>query len=117
LLPRCDPEEKYGRDAEIRTRDPLTPSQVRYQAALHPVCQRATTRERLILSPLALVYGSKFERAEAPRRCYRFLAPAVFLVTFADLATGLATLRAGEVGLPTASRVATAAAARSAVST
>src|SRR5579862_7555998 len=25
-----------GRDAEIRTRDPLTPSQVRYQAALHP---------------------------------------------------------------------------------
>ena len=26
-----------GRDAEIRTRDPLTPSQVRYQAALHPV--------------------------------------------------------------------------------
>jgi len=29
-------EEEDGRDAEIRTRDPLTPSQVRYQAALHP---------------------------------------------------------------------------------
>ena len=29
-------EEENGRDAEIRTRDPLTPSQVRYQAALHP---------------------------------------------------------------------------------
>ena len=28
--------KKSGRDAEIRTRDPLTPSQVRYQAALHP---------------------------------------------------------------------------------
>ena len=27
---------RNGRDAEIRTRDPLTPSQVRYQAALHP---------------------------------------------------------------------------------
>ena len=27
----------FGRDAGIRTRDPLTPSQVRYQAALHPV--------------------------------------------------------------------------------
>ena len=31
----------FGRDAEIRTRDPLTPSQVRYQAALHP--DRRTT--------------------------------------------------------------------------
>ena len=29
-------KKKDGRDAEIRTRDPLTPSQVRYQAALHP---------------------------------------------------------------------------------
>src|SRR5688572_22493631 len=29
--------KKSGRDAGIRTRDPLTPSQVRYQAALHPV--------------------------------------------------------------------------------
>ena len=28
-----------GRDAGIRTRDPLTPSQVRYQAALHPVSE------------------------------------------------------------------------------
>jgi hypothetical protein len=28
---------EIGRDAGIRTRDPLTPSQVRYQAALHPV--------------------------------------------------------------------------------
>ena len=27
-----------GRDDRIRTRDPLTPSQVRYQAALHPEC-------------------------------------------------------------------------------
>src|SRR6185503_3719140 len=29
--------EKSGRDGGIRTHDPLTPSQVRYQAALHPV--------------------------------------------------------------------------------
>lgn len=28
---------KIGRDGGIRTHDPLTPSQVRYQAALHPV--------------------------------------------------------------------------------
>jgi hypothetical protein len=28
---------KIGRDDWIRTSDPLTPSQVRYQAALHPV--------------------------------------------------------------------------------
>ena len=27
---------KIGRDGGIRTHDPLTPSQVRYQAALHP---------------------------------------------------------------------------------
>ena len=26
----------FGRDGGIRTHDPLTPSQVRYQAALHP---------------------------------------------------------------------------------
>ena len=28
---------RNGRDGGIRTHDPLTPSQVRYQAALHPV--------------------------------------------------------------------------------
>ena len=33
-----------GRDAGIRTRDPLTPSQVRYQAALHPVLGAELTR-------------------------------------------------------------------------
>ena len=27
---------RFGRDGGIRTHDPLTPSQVRYQAALHP---------------------------------------------------------------------------------
>ena len=32
-LPRC---EEVGRDDWIRTSDPLTPSQVRYQAAPHP---------------------------------------------------------------------------------
>ena len=30
-------KEQIGRDGGIRTHDPLTPSQVRYQAALHPV--------------------------------------------------------------------------------
>ena len=29
-------EGEFGRDGGIRTHDPLTPSQVRYQAALHP---------------------------------------------------------------------------------
>ncbi len=33
----CTPNRTIGRDGGIRTRDPLTPSQVRYQAALHPV--------------------------------------------------------------------------------
>src|SRR5471030_2064580 len=36
-----------GRDAAIRTRDPLTPSQVRYQAALHPDPTRVTARPEL----------------------------------------------------------------------
>jgi hypothetical protein len=35
---------KSGRDDWIRTSDPLTPSQVRYQAALHPVRLRSTRR-------------------------------------------------------------------------
>src|SRR5687768_17887823 len=36
LLPLCYPRLKIGRDDWIRTSDPLTPSQVRYQAALQP---------------------------------------------------------------------------------
>ena len=36
LQSRCKPESKNGRDDWIRTSDPLTPSQVRYQAAPHP---------------------------------------------------------------------------------
>src|SRR5688572_32675055 len=50
--------EESGRDAEIRTRDPLTPSQVRYQAALHPV--RPTNSAQCVVlnaaceTPLAL---------------------------------------------------------------
>ena len=34
----CGPlrADLIGRDGGIRTHDPLTPSQVRYQAALHP---------------------------------------------------------------------------------
>ena len=38
-----DPHQ-IGRDDWIRTSDPLTPSQVRYQAALHPVRVRSTRR-------------------------------------------------------------------------
>ena len=37
---------KSGRDGGIRTHGPLTPSQVRYQAALHPV--QAPARRRLL---------------------------------------------------------------------
>jgi hypothetical protein len=36
VLPICYPGGRSGRDDRIRTCDPLTPSQVRYQAALHP---------------------------------------------------------------------------------
>src|SRR5688572_2171010 len=43
--------EKIGRDDRIRTCDPLTPSQVRYQAALHP--ERRTTCARVLLSARA----------------------------------------------------------------
>jgi hypothetical protein len=38
---------KIGRDGEIRTRDPLNPIQVRYQAALHPDRRRAA-RTRIV---------------------------------------------------------------------
>ena len=41
-------KEKIGRDDWIRTSDPLTPSQVRYQAALHPD-PRARLEARLAL--------------------------------------------------------------------
>ena len=43
--------EKNGRDVEIRTRDPLHPMQVRYQAALRPdlkIDKRTLTRGQLI---------------------------------------------------------------------
>src|SRR5688572_1237894 len=39
LLPRCYPLKKNGRDDWIRTSDPLTPSQVRSQAAPHSDAQ------------------------------------------------------------------------------
>ena len=35
-LVETDPLIRYGRGGGIRTRDPLHPMQVRYQAALHP---------------------------------------------------------------------------------
>ena len=43
LCPKNGPE-KIGRDDWIRTSDPLTPSQVRYQAAPHPDSIRALDR-------------------------------------------------------------------------
>ena len=36
---------KIGRDGGIRTHDPLTPSQVRYQAALHPDVKSVSGKE------------------------------------------------------------------------
>jgi hypothetical protein len=51
-----------GRDDWIRTSDPLTPSQVRYQAAPHPEIQTLGCAERLYLG-----------RAEAPKA--DFLSP------------------------------------------
>jgi hypothetical protein len=36
MLPWTSETLEFGRDGGIRTHDPLTPSQVRYQAALHP---------------------------------------------------------------------------------
>ena len=44
--------EKNGRDGEIRTRDPLHPMQVRYQAALRPdlkIDGRTLTRGQLMM--------------------------------------------------------------------
>ena len=46
LQGRCNLEGKTGRDGEIRTRDPLNPIQVRYQAALRPVPLAGGTRGR-----------------------------------------------------------------------
>ena len=37
--------EGIGRDGGIRTHDPLTPSQVRYQAALHPDMKSMSGKE------------------------------------------------------------------------
>jgi hypothetical protein len=54
---------KCGRDGGIRTHDPLTPSQVRYQAALHP--------------DVSYVAGRTQERSERPERSNDPNAPNV----------------------------------------
>jgi hypothetical protein len=56
---------KIGRDDWIRTSDPLTPSQVRYQAAPHPDAD-----EKSILA-------HAFQRARTASRC-RICAPYAF---------------------------------------
>src|SRR5262245_30354690 len=65
---------EVGRDDGIRTHDPLTPSQVRYQAALHPdpasdelSSDRAGPAERSIL--LLNVYVGMLPRASSVRFC------------------------------------------------
>ena len=67
---------KIGRDDWIRTSDPLTPSQVRYQAALHPdssarpyasVCDRRRGRLRFFFAPWGPARPSARTRPAPPR--------------------------------------------------
>ena len=53
---------KIGRDGGIRTHDPLTPSQVRYRAALHSVTTNAFILKGVEVQVLKSVKGTKCTR-------------------------------------------------------
>jgi hypothetical protein len=69
---------KVGRDAEIRTRDPLTPSQVRYQAALHP----EVTTELIAIFNRAIVHSIINDPSTNHQCRFFFLAAAFTGLTF-----------------------------------
>lgn len=49
MIAITNPLDLSGRDGGIRTRDPLHPMQVRYQAALRPERERNYSRKILVL--------------------------------------------------------------------
>src|SRR5690554_5580110 len=59
--------EKIGRDDWIRTSDPLTPSQVRYQAAPHPDKTFFTDDVGDVVRPYANMTSYRFRLADAER--------------------------------------------------
>ena len=58
-----------GRDDWIRTSDPLTPSQVRYQAALHPEHPRAASFSLQVSSPEGTTQQERYLTAFSAGRC------------------------------------------------
>ena len=74
--------KKIGRDDWIRTSDPLTPSQVRYQAAPHPETNPKPRRQapvRLRFVPAPRFADDAFPRAATGPAFDRALrAPAAF---------------------------------------
>jgi hypothetical protein len=63
---------KIGRDGRIRTGGPLTPSQVRYQAALHPdVIDRYRRRAREARRAAGLAFAAGFFRLGVTSRVPR----------------------------------------------
>ena len=63
---------KIGRDDRIRTCDPLTPSQVRYQAALHPDAIQCWPTEAADAAKVG------YARRRLGDACFRVVAVAVF---------------------------------------
>ena len=128
--------EKIGRDDRIRTCDPLTPSQVRYQAALHPDAILLLSDPRLLrfarwgrllpcrsrgcLSCRATLDGlaSRCGRAALRHAAFRRLAPPCMTVSrspgFPTAATGAREARRGTTAIrdrtsaPSASRTSAA---------
>ena len=82
----------FGRDGGIRTHDPLTPSQVRYQAALHPDVESDSTLNR---------FGSYAERLRRARAVARDALPRAGGF---DLETGDGVRLAAARGGPNRSR-------------
>src|SRR5690606_17520865 len=83
VLPPGVPGGRIGRDDWIRTSDPLTPSQVRYQAALHPDADGAAGALRR--NSLVTDGAGDALRSCSNTTSYRFLPRAAALVAFADL--------------------------------
>ena len=71
-------ENEIGRDDWIRTSDPLTPSQVRYQAALHPEISIAVWNlVDVVPNPILLLLRRAPAPASSPRRRSRASAAAL----------------------------------------
>ena len=82
---------KIGRDGEIRTRDPLNPIQVRYQAALRPVPWRVDLFGGTKVPPYACPARERVVRYDAALRR--------FVVVLRDVSAGAAPSSATDAGV------------------